>query len=957
MFRKFFSKAALAFLFMGTGLMTASAQKLDLSQQLPIGKAVTKGKLANGLTYYIRPNSKPANKVELRLVVDAGSILENEDQQGLAHFMEHMEFNGLKHFPKNDLVHYLQSIGVRFGADLNANTMWDRTYYILPIPTDKPGNLDKGFQILADWAGGALISTNEVNDERHVISEELRMRDKNAGTRMMKQFLPDLLNHSRYAYRLPGGKDSIVLHANPKLIREFYHDWYRPDLMAVIVVGDITPAKGEELIKKYFGGLKNPAVERTREYYYVEPYKYPNALIVTDKEATDYSFDLTFSAKQRKITKTLGDYRNDLIKNIFEQTLNRKLQDMTQSAKPPFVSANASVDGLLASFTLKNIGFTMSVTPVSSFKESIDSAIAEILRVKDYGFTNQDIEITKNSILASYEQAYNERDKTVSSDLVDEYTRNFMRQEPIPGITNEYDYVKEMLPGITAKEVSDEAAKVLSDSKNFFALITAPDSGNITLPTRDQLINTVTEAFQQKVSRPVEGAAATSLLTKQPKAGRIVATATDAALGTTTYTLSNGIKVTVKPTNFKDDEIVFTGVKYGGSGQFGVKDKANAQFLTDVIETMGYGQFTPTALNNFLAGKNADVSMAMGNASNAVNGSSSVRDFKTLLELNYLKLTEPRMDQNLYEGFLTKMETQLKFIKANPQVSFIDTLVKTMYGNSPLAPISVPTEAILHQIDPNRCIEIYKQQFGDASGFHFFLVGNVDKIKDLKSLIEEYIGGLPVEDTKPMYKDNGLRPVSGIKEFKYYKGSDQKSLLLQFFHGDKIKYSDKLAMKADLLGQIMTMEILDTIREKLAYIYSGGANAKLIQVPYPHYVISAQMPCGPDNVDKILAELKKEYAGIKQNGGPKGYLEKAKTQTLEGRKEDIKKNSFWANQLQQIMVWGDSQDFFLNYDKELNSITPKDIAETAKELLGDNEFTAVSFPELTPAAKPAADKK
>jgi zinc protease len=294
------------------------------------------------------------------------------------------------------------------------------------------------------------------------------------------------------------------------------------------------------------------------------------------------------------------------------------------------------------------------------------------------------------------------------------------------------------------------------------------------------------------------------------------------------------------------------------------------------------------------------------------------------------------------------MNTQLKFIKANPQAAFVDTLFKVLYNNNPLAPIRIPSEQDLASIDPARCIEIYKNQFSNAAGFHFFIVGNVDEAT-LKPLIEKYIASLPVEDTKPMYKDNGLRPVSGTKVFKFYKGSDQKSLILSQFHGDNVKYSDKLSLEADLLGQVMTMEILDTIREKMAAIYSGGAYADVRKVPYAHYTVMVQLPCGPENVDKILTELAKEVKGFQTNGGPKGYLAKAQKATVEAHKESIKKNDYWASQLQQIMIWGENKNFFLNYEKEVNSITNKDIIETAKKLLSGSQFTAVSFPELTPA--------
>lgn len=944
MLRKFFSILAFSSLFLTTGFQASYAQDLDLSQNLPIDSKVTKGTLPNGLTYYIRPNAKPENKVELRLVVKAGSLMENDNQQGLAHFMEHMNFNGLKRFPKNELVHYLQSIGVEFGADLNAFTSFDETQYILPIPTDNPENIVKGFEIVSDWAHGALITTEEVDAERNVVYEELRMRDKDAGARMREQFFPFMLNHSRYAQRLPIGKDSIILKGHPDRIREFYHDWYRPNLMAVIVVGDITAERAESMIKKYFGDIKNPKNERQREIYTVDSYTSPKAQVITDHEATGYTFYLMFPSQKRQIEKTLGDYRENLIKALFTQTLNKRLSDLTQNAQPPYTMAYADLDGMLGGLTLTNQAFTMYLTPVGSFENGIDSAVAEILRVKQYGFFDQDIENAKKSILASYEKAYNEKEKTISSRYINEYAENFMRQEPIPGIENEYEYVQKLLPTITTQEISKMAEGILSNFKNFYTLITAPEKGDIQLPSESGLLTLVQNAFAQKVSQRAEKKAVTSLLKEEPTPGTIVSQTQDKELKTTTFTLSNGLKVTLKTTDFKDDEIVFRGVKFGGTGQFGAADKANVQFMDNVIETMGYGDFTPTELRDFLSGKTLSLTPDMGASSNVISGSSSVKDFASLLELNYLQLTEPRLDEDLFQGFITKMSTQLKFLMANPQAAFADTLVKTMFNNDPLAPIAVPTEKDLQQINPKRVVEIYKEQYSNADGFHFFIIGNIDAAT-LKPLMEKYIASLPVKGTKPMYRDNGLRPVAGTQLFKFYKGSDPKSLIISQFHGDNIEYSDQLELRADLLGQLMTMEIIDTIREKMAAIYGGQAYASVVKVPYPHYTVAMQMPCGPENVENILTELDREVKGYKTNGGPASYLDKVKTTELEKHKENMKKNSFWARNLEQIMVWGNSKEFFLNYAEEVKKVSTQDIIKTANLLLGNNWFTGVSFPE------------
>ena len=944
MTKYFHSRVLFTLLLLVTTFFSVTAQKTDLDAPIPLAPDVTKDVLPNGLTYYIKHNDKPKDKIELRLVVNAGSILENENQLGLAHFMEHMNFNGLKHFPKNALVQYLQDIGVKFGADLNANTGFERTYYILPIPTDNPDNVNHGFQILADWAGGALITPEEVNDERKVVLEEMRIHQESASNRMMKQFLPEMLNNSRFADRLPIGTREVIENASPELIREYYHDWYRPNNMAVIVVGDISTEKAKKLIQKYFGGLENPKNEKERIYYKIKPYSEAKTMVVTDPEATNYNLTLLFPAHEVKTEKTLGDYRHSLVRSIFTQTINKKLHKMAQTGNPPYARANASLSGAFGAFTLKNEGFNLDIMPIKDFEIAIDSAVAEIIRIRDFGFSKKDIENTKKRILASYEKSYKEKDKTLSSDLVGEYSRNFMRHEPIPGIENEYKYVQEMLPTITSKEVSELANEILSNSKNFFALITGPEEGDIDLPSEEELLNIIKEAFQQKVTKASEHETANQLLESIPKPGKITKETQDKELGTTTYTLSNGVKVTVKPTDFKSDEIIFTGTKYGGTGQYGVADKSNAQFLTSVIGVMGYGEFTPSDLKDFLSGKTVSLGLNMEELSNNVSGSSSVKDFETLLQLNYLKLTSPRIDTALYHGFLTKQRTQLKFLKANPQYAFIDTLTKIMYDNNPLAPITIPNEDDLSSIDVNRVMELYKNQFSNADGFHFFIVGNVTP-SDLKPLIEKYIASLPVKGETPTYKDNGVRMAKGEKEFKFYKGSNNRSLILDMYHGEDIKYTPELAMQSDLLGQIMTMQINDTIREKMQVIYGGAAMAQVSELPYPQYSVIIQLPTGPENVDTILHEINKEIEGYKTNGGPKGSLEKAVKATLEGYKEKMKKNDFWAGRLEDIMVWGKSKKFFLNYEKNVKAVTQKDIIRIANTLLSGSHLTAISFPE------------
>ncbi|WP_163715775.1 M16 family metallopeptidase [Mangrovibacterium lignilyticum] len=944
MFRNFFNKARMVAAMILASIAIVHAQTLDLNQTMPPDSTVTMGKLANGLIYYIKPNSKPEKKVELRLVIKVGSIQENDDQQGLAHFMEHMEFNGTKHFPKNELVDYLQKIGVTFGSDLNANTAWDRTYYILPIPTDVPGALDEGFQILSDWTDGALITDEEVNDERHVILEELRMRNKTANTRMMYKFLPEMFNGSRYAERMPSGLDSIIANCSPDRIREYYNDWYRPNLMAVIAVGDITVPEAKAKIEKYFGHLKNPVNERPRVYYGVEPYQEPKAMVVTDPEATDYSFTLMYPAYEKNIKSTVGYFRENMIRSIFVLSLNKRLNNRTQSATPPFTRAGTSLQGNIGGITLNQGGFQLDVVPLDNLEKAVNAAISELIKAEKYGFTDSDIDPIKNMYFASYENAYKERNKMTSNAYTDQFADNFMEGMPICGVENEYKYLKEVMPTITAKDVSEEAAIWLSNNQNFFTIVTGPADGELSLPSEEGLMKMVKKAFSQKVKRPEERKAALSLLKEQPIPGKILSEEKDSILGMTTYTLSNGLEVTVKPTTFKDNQILFTGVKKGGINLYGTEDKSNLKFLFSVINTMGYGEFSPTELRDYLAGKIAEVGTGMTAYSNTIGGSSSVNDFSMMLELAYLELTSPRKDTDLLQGFITKLKSQLALMKANPQAAFQDTLVKALNHNDPLTPIVVPTEKDIDNIDVDRVLEIYKEQFCNADGFHFFIVGNVDE-DSVKPLLEKYIASLPVKGTTPEYKDNGLRAVTGDHVLKFYKGNDDKSVVLDLYHGE-LPYTEKTALEVSLLSQAMTIQVLENIREKMQAIYSGQATGGLERRPYSHYSIVVQLPCGPENVDTIRTELNREIQEYMKNGVSATDLEKVKKALIEDHKESLKSNGTWAQRLQQIMVWGDlDAKTFLNYEEFVNSVTIEDIKALANKVFTQNNFTAISYPE------------
>ncbi|MEY4586561.1 MAG: hypothetical protein RIT05_979, partial [Bacteroidota bacterium] len=581
----------------------------SLSSSLSIDSKVKVGKLENGLTYYIRSNKKPEKKVELRLVLNVGSIMEDQDQQGLAHMAEHMAFNGTRNFKKNDIVSYLQSIGVEFGGDLNAYTGFDETVYILPIPTDQPGNLDKGFQILEDWAHQVTYLDEDINSERGIILEESRL-GKSADERMFKKVYPELFKGSKYASRLPIGVDSIIKNFPPDAIRRFYKDWYRPNLMAVVVVGDIDSEEAMRYIQKHFSGLKNPAQPRVRDYASVPPYTSSHAMVVADKEATGFEFSVNFPARAIKPTSTLGEYRADLIRNLYVSLLNNRFRELTQKADPPFVFAAAGFQSYARFHESFNIAGS---TGTQDVQKGLQAAMTEVERVKRFGFTSAELERAKKNMLTTYERQWNNRDKTESAVYADEYIRNFTEQEPIPGIEAEFTYVKEMLPGIQLSEVN-ALTDLYRNEKNTFAYVTGLENDEKYKLPAVATISSVLQAVEKDASIKAyeEKAIANNLLTTTPQAGKVTRTTRNALLGSTELTLSNGVTVTLKPTDFKNDQILFSTTRYGGLTTYSLEDKYSAENATAVVGSMGFGAFSPTDMRKAMAGKSIAVNPVIG---------------------------------------------------------------------------------------------------------------------------------------------------------------------------------------------------------------------------------------------------------------------------------------------------------------------------------------------------------
>jgi zinc protease len=940
---KYFFVAFISFVF-GFGPSITFAQ-LNLTDPLPKDPKVKIGKLENGLIYYIRENKKPEKKVELRLVVNAGSILEDDDQQGLAHMAEHMAFNGTRNFKENEIISYLQSIGVGFGNDLNAYTSFNETVYMLPIPTDKPGNVETGFQILEDWAHQVTYNDKDIEDERNVILEESRL-GQGAAERMRRKWLPELFAGSLYAERLPIGIDSIIQHFPPDAIRRFYKDWYRPNLMAVIVVGDITTDQAETLIKKHFAHISNPNNARQRKVEPLIPYGTSNAIVVTDKEATNYSVSVYYSAQQAKISSTIAGYREDIAKQLFAGLINQRLRELTQKENPPFLAAGLGFSNLARGFEQPYVSV---ISGENDTRRAIEAALEEVEKVKRYGFTAPELDRIKKSILASVERQYNERDKSESDGFVEEYIRHFLEGEAIPGIENEFKYYQQMIPGITLEDLNAKAKEFAENSGNFFAMLMGPEPPeNVKLPTPSELIGIAQSMAKRDVKPYEEREIATNLLSKKPTAGKIIKETKDDLWGTTVWELSNGVRVSVKKTDLKNDQILMGARRAGGLSNYGNEDKINANYAGSVADAMGIGEFSPTDLQKVLSGKTASARAVLSGTFDGFSGASSVKDLETMLQLLYLRATSPRKDTTLYKSFVQRNKSQMAFAMASPQTAFIDSLIKALYDNDPRAPIAVPKPEYFDQIDLDRAMAIYEERIGDVTGMDFAFVGSIDETV-LKPLVETYIGSLPASGKKPNWIDNGLRTVKGQKQLDFYKGQAQQSLILAFYTGE-VPYSEDLELKANAISEILNIRIIEELREKIQGIYSGGTSASVDKIPYQNYQIVFQLPCGPDKIDTLLLAMNAEIEALKKDGPTEDVLNKVKQQWIESYKTSLQENGTWLNRILGDKFPGDTDpDRFFNYEKYVNSLTPAQIKVAANMLLsGKNIFTAILRPEAKP---------
>ncbi len=921
-------------------IVSQSFSQFKLKDTIPLNSSVKIGKLSNGLTYYIKKNAKPEKKLELRLVLNAGSILEDDNQLGLAHFMEHMNFNGSKHFPKNELVNYLQTIGVKFGADLNAYTSFDETVYILPIPTEKPEIVEKGFTVLEDWAGGALLSDEEINKERGVVLEELRS-GKGSQERMRNKYFPELLNGSKYALRLPIGNEDLLKTFQPEQLRKFYKDWYRPDLMAVIVVGDIDVAEAEAKIIAHFSHLKNPKNERTRPAIIPIPARQnETALSVSDKEGEQTQLQITNYIKPSKDQIVWTDYKDNLVRDIFGELLSARLAELAQKATPPYLFAFTGFGNFVRGYD----AFTSAaIIGKGDIKPAINALVIETERVKKFGFTIAELERAKKSILTNYLNQYNERAKTNSNIVLGEFIRNFLSNEPMPGIEAEYEFVKQVLPEIKITDVN-ALSKNLDAGQKKFVLVTGPEKRDVEIPANNILLALAAQSLNTEIKPYEEKVVAASLMEKAPIGGKIVSETKDDELGTIQWKLNNGVTVTIKSTDFKNDEIRLSAARLGGSSLYELKDKYNASFASTVTTEMGIKDLSPTDLQKFLSGKTVRVLPYISETSEGFNGISSTKDFETMLQLIYLYSTKPRIDNELFKSFISKQKSMMTGVFQNPAYLFMDTLNKVQTQNNPRAIIGLLKPEEYENINENRAFEIFKEKYSNADGMNYYFVGSID-IKEMKPLIVAYLGSLPSKTTEHNFKDLGVRAPKGEVKFTFKKGKEKKAQAVINFVGET-SYNPDENIVLQAASEVLQIKVIEKLREEMGGVYGASVSGGLFKLPYGKYNININIPCGPENVDKLVAATIELIKKLKIEGPSDIDLAKVKESWKKKYEEDVKSNAYWGNFLLTSILYDTEPKRILSYENRIDGITAEMVKKVANKYFDLNNYiTGILLPE------------
>lgn len=908
------------------------------NNELPVDKNVTIGKLENGIKYYIRKNQKPEKRAELYLIVSAGSVSENEKQLGLAHFVEHMAFNGTKNFKKNELINYLESIGIQFGPELNAYTSFDQTVYMLTVPTDSLEILTKGFLVLEDWAHNQAFDPTEIDKERGVIIEEWRL-GRGAQMRMLDKQLPILFKDSKYAERLPIGKKEIIESFNHQTLIDFYKDWYRPDLIAVAAVGDFDVKEIEGYIKKHFEKIPYPEQIKQREFFPIPNHDETYFAIASDKEAI-YSIISMYYKRNPDVIKTVDDYKNLIIHELFFSMLNDRLSEITQMADPPFNFSNAVSRKFVKS---ADASILAAIVKEGGIYNGFEALLREAERVRQHGFTSTELERQKTNQLRMVEKRRDEKDKTESRELMQDFVSNYLFDEPLIGIDNQHSLYNLLIPQITLEDVNRISEELITP-KNRVVMIAIPEKDGVAIPNETELAKIIEKVSNEKIEPYVDKVQVKPLVGVIPNPSPVVESKHIEELGITEWKLGNGVRVFIKPTDFKNDEIVFSAFSSGGSSLVSDEDFLSANNAASLVQESGIGKFSKTELDKYLTGKMVSVYPYVGFYDEGLSGSTSPKDIETFFQLIYSYFTQPKIDSTAFRSYKSKILTWLTNMNNEPSVAFRDTLEVTLtnyhYRNRPLK------IKMLDEIDLNKSITIYKNRFADASDFTFVFTGNID-LSAFKPLVETYLGGLPSLNRNEKPIDLKYTNIEGEINKEVHKGIEQKSSVAISFVGN-MQWSRKNEHTIESLMDVLNIKLREAIREEKGGTYGIQGYHQIYRIPESHYTININFGCNPERVNELVATVYQVMDSIKTFGPDNDVITKIKEIQKRQRELNLKKNNFWKGVVSNYIQYNENPVELLNYNNWVDEITAEDIKQAANQYLNKDVVKVVLYPEANP---------
>jgi len=907
-----------------------------LQQTMPVDREVRVGHLANGLRYYVRHNQKPEQRLELRLVVKAGSVLEEEQQQGLAHFVEHMAFNGTEQFARQEIVGYLESIGMAFGPEINAYTGFDETAYKLRVPTDNPEVLETAFRILENWAHRISFEGEEIDKERGVVIEEWRL-GRGAGARIRDRHLPVLLRGSRYAERLPIGQRAVLDSFHHEALRRFYRDWYRPDLMAVIAVGDCDPQWVEERLKEVFSGLPPAAEPRERPLFPVPDHGETLFIVAADPEATRTSIAVYQKMEVRE-QQTTGAYRHHLVEALYQRMLNQRLYELTMLADPPFLYGHSG-QGLLVQ-TKEGRSLSCGV-PEDGIERGLEALLTESRRAFLHGFTQQELEREKKEMLRSIEQAYRERDKAESERFAEEYKRSFLEEEPIPGLEYEYGLYQTFIPEIGLAEVNG-IAREWTGQRNRVITVSLPEKEGLQPPTEEGLREIFVRVAGSEPEPYREEHLGDRLMEEIPPLAEIQSGRELADLGLTEWVLENGVRVVLKPTDFKNDEILFSAFSLGGHSLAADDDYIAALTADLMVKEGGVAGFSKVDLEKMLAGQVVKVAPRIESLQEGFQGGASPEDVETMFQLIYLYATAPRKDSTAFASYLKWFEGMIENRSASPEAAFSDTIQVTVGQHHFRArPWS---RALIEEMDLEKSMRIYRERFGDAGDFTFFFVGNFS-LEQMRPLVQRYLGNLPTTGRRESWRDIGMEPPHGVVEKRVFRGVEEKSLSRLIFTGP-FEWSYENFYQIHAMVGVLRIKLREVLREDLGGTYGARVDVSTNHFPRGRYRISVTFGCDPERVDELTGTVFAQIDSLAQVGPDSSYVQKV--QEMHRRQHEVrsKENDFWLDALEMLYFHNLDPRAFLGYEGMVDRLDSEVVRREADRYFKrENYIRVVLFPE------------